>query len=218
MGTEYSERRVSACPCGAGHVKERFWANDHGFASDYGWHFDYIFIDCGTCSKKWEVLGRPQGKTVRFATREESESVRKHNDALAKESSKLLSETFALEGEAEKRLQALQRELVKKAESAGAGVDPKFEAVGKALGFDSLSKFKAEVGRTRPQTYVPRLVTRETSNKVLQNLGRADEVAKARAITKKVQELKKERMAVEAKKLQPKAAKEVPAVADPMPD
>lgn len=218
MATEHAERRVSACPCGAGRVMERFWANDHAFATDYNWHFDYIYIDCSACSTKWEVLGRPQGSTVRFATRQEWESVRKHNDALDKESSKLLHEKFELEREAEKRLHALRRELVKKAESAGPGLEPKFDAVGEALGFDSLSKFRAEVGRTRPQTYVPRLVPREMSNKVLQRLGRVEEVAKARATAKKIQELEAARMAVEAKKLQPKKSKEVPASPEAMPD
>lgn len=211
MGTERMEEKVAACPCGKGAIKERSWSNDYPFASDYSWHSDGMHIDCDECAKAWVINGS-DAKAVRLATRASADAAAKHNAAVNERLLKLASDRDALEQDLRARVRALQKSLVTKAETAGAGVEAKFNAVGDALGLSTLDEFRAAVGRSLPKTYIPRFITPSTTPAVLVRVGRDSEAESFRQAHGKIRVLAKSCESLRGEMKNPPTAMQMPRV------
>ncbi len=213
MGTERMSRKVAACHCGKGAVIAHFWSNNHAFASDYSWHVSEFELQCDDCAREWEIAlsvsdpaTAPPGKNVAyFVERDEAHAVSKHNDDIGQKAYRLGEEMRRLQDSLDTTIQSLQNTLVSRAECAGSGLEAKFDAIGKILGFPDLSTFRAKVVRTRPSTYVAQLVTRQSCIGVLSRLGRDGEGSGVTATITKLDDLKRTRDLLEASKCLPRA-------------
>lgn len=224
MAETISHETRSTCLCGKGEVAEEFWENDHSFASDYSQHSTGLRLRCDGCAKSWVVLpdgaryaveGAPvsnpaevpvgQG-VVYWVERSHFEKVEQENKVIADRSSKLFSEKLEHERVAAKTIASVTSRLERTAREAGSGIEAKYQAVGSALGFTSLAEFRTAVGRTRPTTYVPRLV-RENPEAVLKRLGLGESAEDIKRRSKRIDEIEQARAALEREKQAPKAAK-----------
>lgn len=212
MGTERMSHEVAACHCGKGVVIARFWSNDHAFAGDYSWHLSGFDVNCDDCKRAFEIkfdvsnpTMAPSGKIAYFVECDEASEVDKHNEIIKQQENRMGDETKSLRAYLESTIQGLKNTLVTRAESAGAGLQAKFDAIGKALGFSNLSAMRAKVGQTRPSTYVERLVTHESVAGVLSRLGRDDEASRMTETIAKLDESNRARDALRAKRRLPRA-------------
>src|SRR3954463_1503963 len=95
MAIERDKRERAACLCGKGLGIESFWANDHAFASDYGFHSSGLMLECEECRKEWVILEKvanpsspPEGKKpIYFIRQADLRAVTMHNDQLGKQAS-----------------------------------------------------------------------------------------------------------------------------------
>lgn len=215
MGKERDSVVVGPCLCGTGSVKEHIWANDHAFATDYGWRSSGVSIHCDACTQKWVIattaanpVEAPPGLVAAyFVAREEAEKVSKHNAVLEQQIQALAAESSRLETDLKTRVRAVQAYLISRADSAGSGIAAKFNSVGAALGFNDLDAFRAATGRSRPATYIESLVTLTTVRRVLRNLNRDSEASAFAEVREKMRTNAQESAALNAATLAPTAVK-----------
>ncbi len=176
MARDRLTRTAGACPCGGGSVEEHWSENDYPFMTRLDRSLDRVAIDCGQCSSKFVVVDQvanpSPGSNHYFVTKDEAARCAQPARAYAAQARSWSSERQAVVAPIGRRLRDTRRELQARAEGAGAGLEPKYRSVGILLGFPSLDEFRAEVGRTRPKTWVPRLLTSAVLEDVLRRMGR----------------------------------------------
>jgi len=179
MATERFEKEICQCLCGTGVVNESFWANDHPFASDYSWHSSGIELDCKTCSADWVVRESvsnpvptpPDRRVIYFVRKEELRTITLHNEEIERRLALLHEEESRIKVELNERLRRLRNELLELL-SQDSRITARFQAVGALLNIPNIVEFRTKVGKTRPATYIPKLVGSRNMEDILRRLNR----------------------------------------------
>jgi hypothetical protein len=209
MGTERYQEKLTQCLCGSGTVDEEFWADDHPFGN-YNWNSSGIRLNCETCRANWLVQERvanpvsaPSGqRVIYFVRREEQCSIAVHNDGVEKQISALRKEAWELQELTNNKLRDLRAELLAK-----LGQDTRFEArfafIGPILGIGSKDGFRTKVGKTRPATYISKLVTARNMTELFQRMNRATDVEWMRRTNERLAEIERHAKELESTKKLP---------------
>jgi len=214
MGTERKTEFVCDCLCGQGSVEESFWSNDHAFASNYDWHSQGLELNCAACKEKWVVMASvanpvatPNNKSaIYFVTKEELKTITLHNAEVEKELAAITHEKFQLQDFLVGKIRTLQTELLSEIDKKGTRLEMRFKFLGPLVGLANVKSFRNAVGKTRPKTYIPKLVNAKNLSDVFQRMNRADEVELIRRTKGRLAQITQEEESLKTKRKLPRAS------------
>jgi hypothetical protein len=211
MGTERYQKELTQCLCGRGTVDEGFWADDHPFGN-YNWNSSGIQLNCENCRANWSVqesvanpVLAPSGqRVIYFVRREEQRSVAVHNDGVEKQISALRKEERELRELTGNKLRDLRTELIAKL-GQDSRLEARFAFIGPILGIGTKEEFRAKVGKTRPTTYISKLVTARIMTEMFQRMNRATDVEWMRRTSERLADIEGQAKELEATKTLPRS-------------
>jgi hypothetical protein len=142
---------------------------------------------------------------IYFVRIEELRAVALHNTEVEQQIAVLRKEEREIHGHLRKMVHDLKAELLEQL-AQNSRLESRFAVIGPLLDIPTLEAFRAKVGKTRPSTYVPQLVTLSNMGEVFRRMNRGTEVNWMERTNERIVQIAQQVKDMEATKRLPTAA------------